>query len=258
MPNKLTPFFANNLTQAGVKHGFFGRKGGVSAGLYDSLNCGYGSNDLMENVDENRGRVADFFELERKNLIGPYQIHSNVCIYIDKPPSQAPKADAYVTDCEGIALGILTADCGPILFYDPIKKVIGAAHAGWQGAISGIIGETINIMCDIGNSEPKNIIAAIGPCIGQASYEIGQEFLERFLNETEANQIFFTPSGKNDDKYFFDIKAYCAAKLKQSSVQNIETLPHDTRALESDFFSNRRRNSRAEPDYGRNISAIRL
>ncbi len=258
MHNKPIPFLAKNLTLAGVKHGFFGSTGGVSSGIYSALNCGYGSDDLPQNVDENRSLVAGHFGIERENLIGPYQIHSNICVIIDAPPETAPKADAYVTNVPNLALGILTADCAPILFYDAATKTIGAAHAGWQGAINGIIEATIGKMTELSGSVPQNIIAAIGPCIGKDSYEVGQEYFERFIGEAQENELFFTPINSKNEKYLFDLKSYCAAKLKACGVKNIEILPHDTCALEDDFFSNRRRNQRGEPDYGRNISTIML
>lgn len=253
-----SPFVADNLANANIKHGFFGRKGGVSTGIYSALNCGYGSADLPQNVDENRRLVAGYFGIERENLVGPYQIHSNICVIIDAPPETSPKADAYVTNVPNLALGILTADCAPILFYDRVAKIIGAAHAGWQGAINGIIEATIAKMTALSGSVPQNIIAAIGPCIGKDSYEVGQEYFERFIGETQDNEVFFTPIQSNEEKYLFDIKSYCATKLKLCGIKNIEILPHDTCAQEDDFFSNRRRNKRSEPDYGRNISAIML
>ena len=251
------PFLAENLSAAGIRHGFFGRKGGVSEGIYASLNCGYGSEDLSQNIDENRARVAGFFEIAPSQLVNPYQIHSNKCEYISAPSQSPPKADAFVTDVPGLLLGILTADCAPILFYDPIARIVGAAHAGWQGAISGIIEATNGKMCEIG-SRRENIIATIGPCIGKASYEVSEEYFEKFIAEAHDNTAFFTPNPNIIGKYFFDLKTYCASRIKNSGIKNIEILPHDTCALEDDFFSNRRRNKCGEPDYGRNISTIML
>lgn len=258
MQNRPIPFLANNLTQAGVKHGFFGRKGGVSSGLYESLNCGYGSDDLRANVDENRSRVAGHFGIGRESLIGPHQVRGPDCIYIEQRPEITPKADAFVTRTKALALSVLAADCAPILLFDPKTQTIAAAHAGWQGAIEGVINNTIIKMHDICHCNPSDIIAAIGPCIGKNSYEVGQDFLERFLGETADNELFFSPSKANEDKYYFDLKSYCATKLKQCGISNIDILPNDTFAEDKDFFSNRRRNKAGEADFGRNLSAIML
>lgn len=255
--SNLKPFFASNLASIpSIAHGFFGREGGVSDGIYASLNCGYGSNDIPKNVKENRRRVAKFFGLETGHLLNPYQIHSADAQYIDKPfPKDGPRCDAFVTDKKDLALGILTADCAPILFADTASGVIGAAHAGWQGALHGIIEATLDLMVEKG-AKRENIFAAIGPCINQESYEVGPEYRDRFINSAKENAQFFITG--NDDKFQFDLKSYCAHRLKNAGITNIETLPHDTCALEAEFHSNRRRNQKGEPDYGRNIGVIVL
>lgn len=251
------PVYSTNLSDAPIKHGFFGRKGGVSSAIYSSLNCGYGSNDTIENVDKNRALIAQYFDIPPKQLINPYQIHSTKCNYIDCAPQSVPQVDAYVTDVPLLAIGILTADCAPILFYDPVARVIGAAHAGWQGALYGVIEATIECMLGRG-ANSQNIIATIGPCIGQKSYEVGIEYQERFISIDPQSARYFATKGNEGEKFLFDLKGYCQQRLIAGGVKNIEVLEHDTCALEQDFFSNRRRTILNEPDYGRNLSAIML
>lgn len=249
----ISPLFNSNK----VKHGFFGRAGGVSSGIYEGLNCGFSSNDLPKNVKQNRILVANYLGIEYKNLINPYQVHSNICDIIDAPfAKDGPRMDAFVTKSSGLGIAILTADCTPILFADEENGIIGAAHAGWQGAIGGIIANTVKCMCDNGANK-SNIKAVIGPCIAKPSYEISKEFYDRFIDEEKNNDSYFEKA-KSEGKFYFDLKAYCANKLKMAGVTKIEILPHDTCALEDDFFSNRRRNHRNETDYGRNISVIAL
>ena len=241
----------------GIKHGFFGRKGGTSSGIYSSLNCGFSSNDNPKNVKQNRQKICDFFGIELGNLLNPYQIHSNIAQYINEIfRKDGPRVEAFVTDNKGIAIGILTADCAPILFADEKNGIIGAAHAGWQGAFNGVIENTIDLMVEKGASL-ENIKAAIGPCIGQESYEVSQEYYDRFIEQSKDNKRFFK-NGIEPNKYQFSLKAYCASRLKKAGVIDIDVLKHDTCALENDFFSNRRRNKAGESDYGRNISVIML
>jgi polyphenol oxidase len=254
----LKPKTATNLSNLnGIKHGFFGRQNGVSNGIYDSLNCGFGSNDDPKNVKQNRTLVAQYFGIDFSDLQNPYQIHSNLAYYINEPfKKDGQRVDAYVTDVPKLAIGILTADCGPILFADNINKVIGAAHSGWQGAFSGIIESTIALMLEKG-AQLENIKVAIGPCIEQKSYEVGPEYFERFISSDAKNEQFFTPYG-TEGKYLFALKQYCAMRLQNAGIKNIEILEHDTCTLEHEFFSNRRRTKAGEPDYGRNISVIMI
>ncbi|MBN8648129.1 MAG: peptidoglycan editing factor PgeF [Caulobacterales bacterium] len=244
-----------NLT--GIKHGFFGRKGGTSTGIYASLNCGFSSNDNPKNVKQNRQKVCDYFGVELGNLLNPYQIHSNIAQYIDEPfRKDGPRVDAFVTGKKGIAIAILTADCAPVLFADEKNGIIGAAHAGWQGAFNGVLENTIDLMIEKG-AMVENIKAAIGPCIDQESYEVSQEYYDRFIEQSQDNIQFFNDAIE-PQKYQFSLKKYCASRLEKAGITNIEILKHDTCALENDFFSNRRRNKAGEPDYGRNISVIML
>lgn len=258
----LKPFKAKNLEITGIKHGFFGREGGVSEGIYQGLNCGFGSNDVPSNVKKNRSFVAEYMGITRENLLNPYQIHSNIAGFIDTPfKKDGPRLDAFVTNNKDIAIAILTADCAPILFGDNINGVIGAAHAGWKGAFTGVIENTIKLMLEKG-AKLNNISAAIGPCIEQCSYEVSQEYYDNFIEQSLDNSGFFAPRIHNDEliegKFLFNLKEYCQNRLLKSGIENIETLPNDTCAEEDAFFSNRRRTHRNEPDYGRNISVIKL
>lgn len=241
-----------------VSYGFFGRQGGVSDGIYGSLNCGEGSGDDLEAVHENRTRVAVALEVDW--LLSLYQIHSATCLDVTAPwMHERPQADAMVTDVPGIALGILTADCAPVLFTG--KKadgtpVIGAAHAGWKGALGGILESTVRMMSEKG-AQMETIRACVGPCIGKASYEVGAEFLETFLNDNEENERFFG-SAQRADHYMFDLPGYCAARLSQVGLKNISLMDRDTYSNEQDFYSYRRKTHRGEEDYGRQISAIAI
>ncbi len=253
----LAPVRSAMLAQiSGVEHGFYGRAGGVSTGIYESLNAGTGSNDVVQNVAENRRRIAIDIGVTADRLMSAYQVHSAEALMVDKPfGAERPKADALVTRCPSIAATILTADCAPILFADPSARIVAAAHAGWKGAVGGIIEATLEKMVKLGGAKSR-IVAAIGPCISQASYEVGPEFLAHFISLDTQNERFFIP-GK-DGRFQFDLKRFCAARLRTAGVGAIDVLPHDTCSLEADFFSNRRRNIAGEPDYGRNLSAIRV
>ncbi len=255
----LSPFTCPMLQEAkGVRHGFFGRNGGVSTGLYDSLNCGFGSGDDTVLVAENRAIVADTLRVNAATLCTAYQIHSAKAVIITKPWhwSHAPEADALVTSEPGIAIGVLTADCVPVLFADSTHHVIAAAHAGWKGAFNGIIESTLEAMQSLGAALP-NIIATVGPAIGQGSYEVGAEFYERFVVSESANTIYFVPSARTNH-YMFDLKAYVKDRLRNAGVQQVNMLSHDTCQQEEDFFSFRRATLHQEPVYGRQISAISL
>ena len=243
-----------------VQHGFFTRQGGVSQGLYSSLNCGFGSGDDPGRVSMNRARAVNGLTLEGK-LLTLYQVHSTKVVTVEETWEQqnAPKADAAVTRLPGLALGVLTADCVPILFADGDANsgtgVIGAAHAGWKGALGGIIEETIKAMLALG-AKTSNITAAIGPCIHNKSYEVGSEFRERFQTLNPTNSIYFKPSNRNG--YFnFDLVAYVSNKLDALGIA-FEDTGKDTYSDSTLFFSYRRATHLGEKDYGRCLSAIVL
>jgi len=242
----------------GVRHGFFTREGGVSGGLYASLNCGFGSGDDRDKVAENRQRVLNRLDLPDGDLITAYQIHSPDAVAVDSPwdPDNAPRADAMVTKQPGVVLGILTADCVPVLLADAEAGVIGAAHAGWKGALSGVLDSTVSGMVDLG-ADPARIAAGIGPAIAQRSYEVGPEFPTPFLDQDRINEVYFSPSPR-EGHWHFDLKSYVARCLALSGVKQVRILPCDTCAEEDRFFSYRRSCHRGEQDYGRCISTIYL
>ena len=237
-----------------VRHGFFSRRGGVSSGIFSSLNCGHASGDEDADVARNRARVARALGAEPDNLITAYQSHGNKVALVTTPweRGDAPPVDAMVTKRPGIALGILAADCGPVLLADEGAGVIGVAHAGWKGALSGIIEASVKAMVALG-AETHRIAAALGPCIGAQSYEVGPEFRERFTG----GEAFFRPATR-EDHYLFDLPAYIEARLRGLGLASVEILAADTRPENSDFFSYRRACLNGEPDYGRNLSAIVL
>lgn len=241
-----------------VRHAFFSRNGGVSEGLFTSLNCGYGSGDDQDNVRENRRRAMARIDLEGERLVTAYQVHSPDVVEVTAPwaRDEAPKADAMVTRQPGVALGILTADCVPVLLADPEAAVVGAAHAGWKGAIGGVLEATVAAMAALG-AEPARILAGIGPAISQRSYEVGPEFAAPFLEQDPRNADFFCP-GKRAGHSHFDLKGYVARRLGGAGLAAIQTLPCDTCAEDTRFFSYRRSCHRQEPDYGRGLSAIYL
>jgi YfiH family protein len=245
------------LSTRNVAHGFFGRQGGVSEGIYASLNCGPGSQDSREAVMENRRRAANALSPDGQ-LVTLYQIHSAEAVTVSEPWDIArnPKADAMVTNRPGIALGILAADCAPVLLCDREAGVIGAAHAGWNGALSGVIDSVLDAMERLGASTDR-IRAAVGPCIGQACYEVGPEFEARFRAADADNARFFVAS-QRDDHWQFDLPAYVGHRLRQAGVQSPEILGACTYTREDEFFSYRRATHRKEPDYGRQLSAIML
>ena len=241
-----------------IRHAFFSRDGGVSEGLFTSLNCGFGSGDDKAHVSENRRRAMAKIELEGERLVTAYQVHSPDVVEVKTPwqREDAPMADAMVTREPGLALGILTADCVPVLLADPEARVIGAAHAGWKGALHGVLQATVDAMCALGAS-PEKILAGIGPAISQRSYEVGPEFPAPFLAQEEHNADFFCP-GKRDGHFHFDLKGYVARRLAEAGLARVQTLPCDTCAEEERFFSYRRACHRQEGDYGRGLSAIYL
>lgn len=241
---------------AGVKHGFFGREGGVSTGIYASLNAGTGSGDDPDNVLENRRLIAEAFGIERDHLTGVHQVHSPSAVFIDAPWSgERPRADALVTTTPSLAISILTADCTPILFADRDAKVIGAAHAGWRGALGGVIEATVALMEKHG-AQRERIAAAIGPCIHQSSYEVGPEFEAEFIAADPGYSRFFVPGA--GDRLHFDLPNFCASRLTVAGVREIETLPFDTYAESKRLHSHRRSVHEKAGDYGRNCSVIML
>jgi hypothetical protein len=243
---------------AGLRHGFFTRQGGVSDGLYASKNCGFGSGDDPEKVAANRARCLEQLDAGAEALLTVHQTHSpDVAVAAHPwPPGEAPRADAVVGDRPGLVLGILTADCAPVLFCDPAAGVIGAAHAGWKGALGGVLEATVATMARLG-ARPERVLAAIGPRIALRSYEVGAEFRERFLADDPANDGFFR-AAPAPEKFFFDLGAYAGARLERLGLARIEAAPQDTVAEEDRFFSYRRARTRGEPDYGRNLSAIAI
>jgi YfiH family protein len=241
-----------------IRHAFFTREGGVSQGIYASLNCGAGSNDGGDAVAENRRRAMAMLDLPAAALATVYQIHSATVVDVEAPfpAGQAPQADAMVTTRPGVALGILTADCAPVLLADRRGKVVGAAHAGWRGAIGGVLETTLDRMEAMGASR-KTIVAAIGPCIGQRSYEVGPEFPAPFLAEDPRGTGFFAPAPR-PGHWLFDLPGYVARKLARLGVTDVTRVPADTCRDRQRFFSYRRATLAGEPDYGRQLSAIVL
>lgn len=246
------------LNSNGIAHGFFGRQGGSSTGIYASLNCGYGSGDDKSIVAKNRKAVAQALGAKGDDLFTAFQIHSDKAVIIDSPWQQdnAPEADAIVTNTPNLPIGVLTADCVPVLFADAQARVIAAAHAGWKGAYSGILESTLQSMETLGATR-NNITACIGPAISQKSYEIGPEFYEKLVGEAQSNTQFFTPS-TNVGHHLFDLKAYVREKLAKAQITQINLLAHDTYSEEDGFFSFRRATHRGETAYGRQVSAIML
>ena len=240
----------------GVKHGFFTRAGGVSEGIYAGLNVGLGSSDDRENVRANRARVAEWLGLPVGHLATLHQVHSPDVVTLTGPlGAERPRADALVTDRPGLALGILTADCGPVLFADAEKGVIGAAHAGWKGALGGVLENTIAAMETLGARRARTV-AVLGPSISQRNYEVGPEFVSRFEEADQDNARYFIPSGRPGHA-LFDLNAYTVDRLGAAGVQAV-CLERCTYQEEENFFSYRRSVHRSEPDYGRQISAIML
>jgi hypothetical protein len=240
----------------GVRHGFFTRLGGVSDGIYASLNCGPGSRDVDENVAQNRALVAELLEIEPAGLLTVYQKHGSDAVVADKPWKTTPEADAIVTSKPGLAIGILTADCAPVLFCDVEAGVIGAAHAGWRGALAGIVEATVKAMGKLG-AKPERIVAAIGPAISQEAYEVGAEFMNQFIvQEPDGSTFFITDEGTGEPH--FDLVGYVGERLARAGVSAVAELGLCTYCDETRLFSYRRSQHHGEDDYGRQISAIVL
>jgi YfiH family protein len=241
----------------GLRHAFFTREGGVSGGIYAGLNGGIGSNDDPVNVVENRRRMAQQMGVTQEHFLTLFQTHSPDAVVASGPWENAsrPRADAIVTRTEGLSIGVTAADCGPILFVDPSARVIGAAHAGWKGALTGVLESTVAAMEKLG-AERTGIVAAIGPLIRQHSYEVGSEFVERFIAADAENALFFMPSTR-EGHAMFDLAGFVRMRLENAGVLMIDDLGVDTYA-DDRFFSYRRSVHRKEPDYGRHVHAIAL
>ncbi|WP_455476441.1 peptidoglycan editing factor PgeF [Bartonella sp. B17] len=255
----LKPILAKNLSDLhthGIQHGFFTRQGGVSQGIYQSLNTGKSSNDNPEHVAQNRTLIANYFGIEMQNLVTINQIHScKVVVVHEAFNGEPPKADALVTTTKNLAIGILTADCGPVLFSDPQAGVIAAAHAGWRGNLNGIVEKTISVMEEQG-AKRQSITAVLGPCIGPCHYEVTSEFYNQFLDCHSEFQKYFLKTDKVNC-FKFNLWAFIIDQLTQARV-NASCLELCTYKDEQRFFSYRRAVHRKEPDYGRQISAIIL
>ncbi len=239
----------------GLRHGFFTRRGGASSGVFAGLNCGQGSSDQSEIVSINRARVADAMDVEVSHLAGVHQIHSPDVVTVTGPMADKPKADALVTKTPGIALSVLTADCQPVLFADVQAGVIGAAHAGWRGALDGVLDATVEAMVRIGATR-ENITAVIGPCISQSAYEVGPEFFEDFVANDPAFDRFFAQG--TGDRLMFDLPGFGLSRLRGAGVGTAEWTRHCTFGDAERFYSYRRTTHAKEADYGRLISAITL
>jgi YfiH family protein len=249
---------APSLSFPNIRHAFFTRAGGVSDGLYQSLNGGIGSGDNPANVRENRARMAVALGVAPTHLLTCFQIHSPDVIVAEHPWTRAnsPRADAIVTRVPGLAVGVGTADCGPVLFADGDAGVVGAAHAGWKGALTGVLEATIVAMEQLG-AQRRRISAALGPMIRQPNYEVGAEFVERFIAAGAANRKFFAPASRPGHA-MFDLAGFIKSRLEGAEIATIEDLGLCTYAEPARFFSYRRTTHRAEPDYGRHVNAIAI
>jgi YfiH family protein len=242
----------------GIRHAFFTRKGGVSAGFYASLNGGVGSDDRPERVAENRARMAAALAVEPDHLITAYQIHSAEVVVAEAPwpADKRPRADGIVTSVPGLAIGISTADCGPVLLADRDAGIVGTAHAGWRGALNGVLEATIATMEEHGARRGR-MVAALGPMIRQANYEVGPELVEKFVAADAGNARFFAAAERPGHAQF-DLPGYIVERLTRAGLNHVEDLGHCTYADPAHFYSYRRATHRAESDYGRHISAIAL
>ena len=239
-----------------LNHCFFSKNGGISNDIYSTLNCGLGSNDRKDNVQNNFDIVSKKIGVARNSLFLMNQTHSNKVVTIDKYNKNILKidADALVTNIKNIAISVLTADCVPVLIYDDVNRVVACVHAGWRGAVSGIIKNTLNEIIKIGKS--NKIYVAVGPCIGARNYEVGKDFYDKFLKENNKNEIFFLHN--KEDKFLFDLRKYVNYKIKEFDIEHVENIDFDTYAEKEKFFSFRRSRQLGEKDYGRCISTIGL
>lgn len=254
----MIPMQSSALTALdGIAHGFFGRRGGVSTGTFASLNCGYGSGDDVALVRENRTRVATWLGTDEARLLTVYQIHSPDAVHVTAPwaRSEAPKGDGMATTMRGVALGVLAADCAPVLFADASAGVIGSAHAGWKGALGGVVEAVVTLMETLG-ARRNRTRAAIGPCISQAAYEVGAEFYARFVDHAAENARYFVSSNRSGH-WRFDLPGYVRTRIAAAGVE-AQALGACTYEDEGGLFSYRRATHRAEGDYGRNLSVIML
>jgi YfiH family protein len=256
--HRIAPVEAPALALPGIRHAFFTRAGGASTGLYAGLNTGVGSRDERDVVLENRRRAAAHLGTTSDRLATPYQVHGTDAVTVEKVwgPGLGPKADAVVTDRRGIAVGVGTADCGPVLFADAEAGVVAAAHSGWKGALTGILESTVDAMERLGASR-DSIVAVLGPTISAEAYEVGPEFVARFVEADAENARFFRPSEREGHAYF-DLPAYIVMRLRQAGLSEAYHLDLCTYADETRFYSYRRATHRGEPDYGRLLSAIVL
>ena len=243
---------------ADIRHAFFTRQGGVSEGVFSSLNCGFGSRDDAERVEQNRAIAVSRLGVPADRLVSCHQVHGSLAITVEEPWQRRAnsRADGMVTRMPGIALGILAADCAPVLFADPIARVVGAAHGGWRGALAGIMDATVAAMVGLG-ARPERIRAGIGPCIAQPSYEVGPEFAATFRAADAANDRFFQPAMR-PGHFMFDLPGYIANRLTRLGLAVVEQSGRDTASEERLFFSYRRACRRGESDYGRGLAAIAL
>src|SRR5262245_49153601 len=255
-PDKMMICASSLAAIDGIRHGFFTRQGGVSGGMYASLNCGPGSRDDAMNVAENRARVAEILGVKPDRLLSLSQQHSADVVTVKKPwdGTKQQQADAMVTSTPGLALGLLTADCAPVLFADGEARVIGAAHAGWRGALSGIVEATVKAMEKLG-AKPERIAAVIGPSISQKAYEVGSDYVERFLAEEPGSEAFFITDEGSGEPHF-DLPGYVGERLFRAGVGQIADLGLCTYCEETRLYSYRRSQHHGEQDYGRQISAI--
>ena len=246
------------LTAKGVAHAFFTRRGGVSTGVYDSLNGGVGSQDSREHVMENRARMAATLGVPAENLLIPFQIHSPDALIVDRiwDVDHRPRVDALATKTRGLALGVTGADCGITLYADEVAQVIGACHSGWKGALGGALEATLEAMEKLGARRDR-ISCALGPTIAQKSYEVSRDFVHQFVDAEADNARFFVPS-ENAGHHMFDLPGYIGKRLTRAGVGRFENLGLDTYSDEARFYSYRRTTHRKEPDYGRLVAAIVL
>tara|TARA_Y100000590_G_scaffold44776_1_gene47586 strand:+ start:235 stop:996 length:762 start_codon:yes stop_codon:yes gene_type:complete len=249
-------FFSKNLQKfKNIKHCFFSRKNGVSQGIYEGLNCGLGSDDDKENVLKNLEFVSKKMECEKKSLITLNQKHSNRVIYFENKLDVKNKlhGDAIISKVKNVGIGILAADCAPILFYDPKRKIIACAHSGWKGALTGIITNTVKKFNEL-NSKNEDLIAVVGPCISKQNYEVGKEFFEKFISQNSKNKYFFEKI--NNERYKFDLREFINKEISNLNIKNIENIDIDTYSQKDFFYSYRRSQINKEKDYGRCISVI--